>query len=70
MIEVALTTTTQLSSVEIQVAPHDRRLGTPEKSRRKLRKSLESDRFRCTVFAVGPFDASVGTSKDSVQRGN
>ena len=41
MIEVALTTTTQLSSVEIQVAPHDRRRETPEKSRRELQKSLE-----------------------------
>ena len=41
MIEVALTTTTQLNSVEIQVAPHDRRRETPEKSRRDFQKSLE-----------------------------
>ena len=40
MIEVINTTTAKLYSVNIQVAPYDRRREVPEKSSRKLQKGL------------------------------
>ena len=40
MIEVTNTTTAKLYSVDLQVAPYDRRREVPEKSTRKLQKSL------------------------------
>ena len=70
MIEVTQATTAKLYSVDIQVAPYDRRWDVPEEPPQTPEKPGGRERSRCTGFAVGSSDASIGACEVSVQRGN